>query len=291
MKETWEHQVYGIKEPTRIVDYIGEAFAMLGSRSAARKAISANRVKLNNQKVYPSDTIKDGDLITLTGTGIAKPKKFDFEIQSVFEDEHLIIVNKPAGIAVNGDRNKTVENALAGVTQKSTLSDALPRPIAVHRLDVPTKGLVMLAKSKSALIELSNAFETNKVDKEYFAVVHGKPNPSGVISKPIEGKKSESRYQLDRIVPSRIFENLSMVKLKPVTGRTHQLRIHMASIGHLIVGDRLYAKETKTILGKGLFLAACKISFDHPETKKRVVVSIKPPTKFTRLMDREEERY
>ena len=264
---------------------------MLGSRSAARKAIADGRLKMNGAKVYPSDTIKNGDLIVLTGTGISKAKKFDFEITEVFEDEHLIIVNKPAGIAVNGDRIKTVENALAGSIKVSRQSDALPRPVAVHRLDVPTKGLVMLAKTKSALIALSNAFETNQIEKEYFAVVHGKPQKQGVITKPIEGKKSESRFQLERIVPSRNFENLSAVKLKPITGRTHQLRIHMASIGHLIVGDRLYAKGTNTILGKGLFLCAIKITFNHPVTEKRTVLSIKPPSKFIRLLDRQQERF
>ena len=102
MNDTWEHKVSGISQPTRIVDYIGDVFDMLGSRSAARKAIAAGRVKMNSEKVYPSDTIKNGDLISLTGTGIAKAKKFDFEIEQVYEDEHLIIVNKPAGIAVNG---------------------------------------------------------------------------------------------------------------------------------------------------------------------------------------------
>lgn len=291
MDDTWEHKVNGINEPTRIVDYIGDVFEILGSRSAARKAIAAGRVKMNSNKVYPSDTIKNGDIITLTGTGIAKAKKFDFEIEQVYEDDYLIVVNKPAGIAVNGNRNKTVENALAGVIQKSKLEDALPRPIAVHRIDVPTKGLVMLAKSKSALIFLSNAFETNKINKEYYAVVHGVPSKDGVINKPVEGKKSESRYQLERVVKSRNFQNLSLVKMKPITGRTHQLRIHMASIGHLIVGDRLYAKETKTILGKGLFLCASKISFQHPQTKETKVVSIKLPNRFLRLLDREESRF
>lgn len=291
MEQTWEYKVRGINQPTRIVDHIGDIFEILGSRSAARKAIAAGRVKMNGEKVYQSDTIKNGDLITLTGTGIPKAKKFDFEITQVFEDEHLIIVNKPAGIAVNGDRNKTIENALAGVTRKSNLPDALPRPIAVHRLDVPTKGLVMLAKSKSALIAMGKAFETNNIHKEYLAVVHGKPEPKGIIKKPVEGKKAETSYEVERVVPSRTFENLSLVRMKPVTGRTHQLRIHMASIGHLIIGDRLYAKETRTILGKGLFLCACKIIFAHPVTNKRTEVSIKLPPRFTRLMDREEDRY
>ena len=291
MNENWEHRVSAISQPTRIVDYIGEVFEILGSRSAARKAIADGRVKLNGEKVYPSDTLKNGDLIVLVGTGVAKAKKFDFEIEQVYEDEHLIIVNKPAGIAVNGNRNKTVENALAGAIKKSNLPDALPRPVAVHRIDVPTKGLVMLAKSKSALIALSKDFETNKIDKEYHAVVHGTPNDTGVINKPVEGKKSESRYQKDKTVKSRNFTSLSLVRLKPITGRTHQLRIHMASIGHLIVGDRLYAKETKTILGKGLFLCASKISFQHPETKERKVVNINPPKRFYRLLEREESRF
>jgi len=291
LDHTWEHKVSGINQPTRIVDYIGDVFEILGSRSAARKAISAGRVKINSEKVYPSDTIKNGDLISLTGTGIAKAKKFDFEIEQVYQDDHIIIINKPAGIAVNGNRNKTVENALAGVTSMSKLPDALPRPVAVHRIDVPTKCWVMLAKSKSALISLSNAFENNKIDKEYHAIVHGVPQQSGIIKKPVEGKKSETRYQLDRSVKSRNFTNLSLVRMKPITGRTHQLRIHMASIGHLIVGDRLYAKETTTILGKGLFLCASKIVFEHPETKEMKVVQIKLPNRFARLLEREEARF
>ncbi len=291
MENSWSHTVSGINEPTRIVDYIGDAFDMLGSRSAARKAIADGRVKMNNTKVYPSDTIKNGDEITLKGTGIRKAKKFDFEISSVYEDDHIIIVNKPAGIAVNGDRHKTVENALAGVVQKSKLNGALPRPVAVHRIDVPTKGLVMLAKTKSALIKMSELFEKNNIEKEYLAVVHGKPTSNGKIKSLVNGKKAETYYTVEESVASRNFKHLSLVRLKPVTGRTHQLRIHMVSIGHLIIGDRLYAKEYKTILGKGLFLCACKMIFKHPETNKKITVSIQAPARFYRLMEREKNRF
>ncbi len=290
MKDKWEHRVIKLTEPTRIVDYIGEAFHMLGSRTAARKAIAEGRITLNGNKVYPSDTIKENDRIVLTGTGISKAKKFDFDIEVVFEDDYMILVNKPAGIAVNGDRNKTVENALARIG-RSNAEDALPRPVAVHRLDVPTKGLVLLAKTKKALIRLSSAFENNEVDKQYYAVVHGIPPENGVIKKPVEGKPSETHFFLERTVKSRVFEHLSLVRLKPITGRTHQLRKHMVGIGHLVVGDKLYAKEVNTILGKGLFLGACKITFRHPITDKNVSYSINPPNRFFRLLDREESRF
>ena len=291
MKEKWEHRVIKITQPTRIVDYAGEVFHMLGSRTAARKAIADGRLSLNGKKVYPSDMIRVNDIIVLTGTGVSKAKKFDFDIEVVFEDDYMILVNKPAGIAVNGDRNKTVENALARI-QRSNIEDALPRPVAVHRLDVPTKGLVLLAKTKTALINLSRAFENNEVDKEYYAVVHGIPEKTGIVTKPIEGKKSETHYFLERTVKSRVFEHLSLVRLKPITGRTHQLRKHMVSVGNLVVGDKLYAKNEKdTILGKGLFLAACKLSLQHPITREAMNFSINPPNRFFRLIEREEARY
>jgi len=290
VKEKWEHRVIKLTEPTRIVDYVGEAFHILGSRTSARKAIADGRILLNGQKVYPSDMIKENDKIVLIGTGVSKAKKFDFDIEVVYEDEYMILVNKPAGIAVNGDRNKTVENALARIG-RSNAGDALPRPVAVHRLDVPTKGLVLLAKTKTALIRLGKAFENNEIDKQYYAVVHGIPEKAGISKKPIEGKKSETHYFLERTVKSRVFKHLSLVRLKPITGRTHQLRIHMASVGNLIVGDRLYAKGTNTILGKGLFLCACKLSLRHPITNKDVNFSIDPPNRFFRLLDREEARF
>jgi len=290
LKDKWEHRVIKLTEPTRIVDYVGDAFHILGSRTAARKAIADGRIMLNGNKVYPSDMIKENDKIVLIGTGVSKAKKFDFDIEVVFEDDYMILVNKPAGIAVNGDRNKTVENALSRIG-RSNVEDALPRPVAVHRLDVPTKGLVLLAKTKTALIRLGKAFENNEIDKQYYAVVHGIPEKTGLVKKPIEGKASETHYFLERTVKSRVFENLSLVRLKPITGRTHQLRKHMASLGNLIVGDRLYAKDTNTILGKGLFLCACKLSLRHPITNKDVNFSIDPPNRFFRLLDREEARF
>ncbi len=291
MSKKSEHTVSGLDLAIRLVDYIGSAFELLGSKSAAKKALTGGRVQLNGKRAYASDFIENGDRLTLTGDGMSKAKAYDMEMPIVHEDDHLIIVNKPAGIAVNGNRYKTVENALVGVARKSNLRDALHRPVATHRLDVPTRGLVMLAKNKSSLIKIGRQFQEGNIHKEYHAVVHGKVKEKGIIKIPIESKHATSEYERVEVVPSRVFKNLSLVKLMPITGRTHQLRIHMQAEGHLILGDKEYANGQKTILGKGLFLCSTQLVFNHPDTFKRTKISIEIPSKFLKVLQREKSRF
>lgn len=287
------HQVRQVKANTRLTDYCAKHFPILGSRTAAKKAIAAGQILLNNEKATITDLVKQGDKIKLlaTKTPKAKFKKIDVAIEIIFEDDYLIIVNKPGGIAVNGNRDKTVENAVIPLAKRSTQVDALPRPTAVHRIDVPTKGLVLLAKTKTALIQLSKAFQNNQVKKNYYAIVHGQTAEQGSIDMPIEGKKSVTEYERIDLAPSRLYEYFSLLKLTPITGRTHQLRIHLRSRRHLIVGDKMYAKGQHTILGKGLFLCSCRLAFTHPITKEAMNFEIEPPARFSRLMEREKERF
>lgn len=285
------HQVRKVSPNTSIVEYCSRAFPLLGSKTAVKKAIAGGRLLHNGRPARPEATVKQGDRLELRGAGISEARDFDMEMEVVYEDNHLLIVNKPAGIAVNGDRIKTVENAVAGTEQPSDEPDALPRPVAVHRIDVPTRGLVLLAKTKSALISLSKAFEENAVKKEYVAVVHGKPPKEGVIDEAIQGKEAVTQFETVQSAPSRVFRHLSLVKLRPETGRTHQLRIHLQRKGHLIVGDKEYARGQKTILGKGLFLCARRLEFGHPATGEVVVAEIEPPRRFERMLERERERY
>lgn len=287
----WKHHVPASQERLRISDYCGGAFAALGSKSAAKKAIIKGRVLLNGKVAKTADFIQAGDLIELQGTGVRQIKRYEVNLEIVYEDDFLIVINKPGGIAVNGNRYKTVENGLVGLAKVSNQEDALPRPVAVHRIDVPTKGLVLLAKTKKTQIILSKAFQDKQIKKEYVAIVHGKLIREGLIEEPIKGKKAITRFQTIETTPSQVYQHLSLVKLEPITGRTHQLRIHLRNQGHLIVGDKMYAKEQKTILGKGLFLCACKMQFKHPATQKMLKVEIDPPTRFSRLMQREKERY
>lgn len=283
--------VTGISGPVSLVAYSRKAFPILGSKTAVKKAISDGRLLKNKQKARAGDTVKRGDQLTLIDLGLPKVRKFEVKLPIVFEDNHLMVVNKPAGIAVNGTRIKTVENALAGVAKPSTEADALPYPLAVHRIDVPTKGLVLLAKTKSTLMALAKAFEDNQIKKEYLAVVHSKTLPSGRIDRPLKNKKAITDFETVQVIPSRIYKHFSLVRLMPVTGRTHQLRIHMQQEEHLIVGDKQYAGRQKTILGKGLFLCASRLQFAHPANGRAMDIRIKPPKRFEKLLQRERERY
>lgn len=290
-KKNWIHQVKQVASNTKIVDYAAKAFPILGSKSAVKKALSAERLLLNGKPAVFSDRLENGDQLELQGTGVHKVKKYNLDLDIAYEDDYLLIANKPGGIAVNGNRFKTVENALAEANQNNQQPDALPRPVAVHRIDVPTNGLVMLAKTKTAQIKLGKAFQKNKIKKEYIAVVHGQPPAKGRIDEPIDGKEALTDFEILQTVPSQNFEQLSLLKLKPVTGRTHQLRIHLKNAGHFIVGDKMYAEENKTILGKGVLLCACRLQFHHPITSEQLDIRIDPPAKFKRVLSREKKRF
>lgn len=290
-KKRWTYLIENLPKRLPINIVAAQAFPILGSKSAANKAIDGRRLFLNGQPAKIGDLVQNGDKLELKGTGVKKLKKIDFDLEIVYEDDFLIAINKPSGIAVNGNRNKTVENALADKNYNNKLTDALPHPVAVHRIDVPTIGIVLLAKTKTALIELGKAFQNNNVKKEYVAIVHGKPESKGRISFPIKNKKATTEFETAEVVPSKIFGHLSLVKLFPITGRTHQLRIHMKQEGHLIVGDKFYAEREKTILGKGMMLCARKISFTHPINGERLDLQIRIPKKFKHVMEREKKLF
>jgi len=288
---TWEHQVQNVKGKVRIIDYCGKVFKMLGTKSATKKALQDDRILLNGRTAYSSDYIVDGDMITLKGTGVRRIRKLDLELDIIYDDDYLVIVNKPGGIAVNGNRHSTVENAIIGQAKPSNSDDALPRPVAAHRLDVPTKGLLLFGKTKTTLSALSKAFQDKEIKKEYQAVVHGKTEKSGIMESPIDDKSATTKYFTLETSPSRVYGNLSLVKLVPITGRTHQLRIHLKKAGYLIVGDKLYAGEQKTLLGKGVYLCSTRLKFTHPITKKKMDFKLDTPSKFLKLIKREASRF
>jgi len=286
-------KVKNLKQRTRITDYCEVNFPILGSRSAVKKAIAKGLVFLNNRRAKDTDLLTNGDVIKLKKpSGKQKIKKIDLvtPIPIIFEDDYIIVANKPAGIAVNGNRNKTLENAVASIFKESEQPDALTQPVAAHRIDVPTKGLVILAKTKKALIQLNKAFQNHQIKKAYIAVVHGETPEKGRIEAPIQGKEAITEYERLAVVPSKVFRSLSLLRLSLITGRTHQLRIHLSKQGHLIVGDKEYANGKRTILGKGMFLCSYELSFKHPCLGTPIHLKIDPPVRFKRLMEREKRR-
>ena len=209
----------------------------------------------------------------------------------VFEDEYLAVINKPPGIEVSGNKYKTIENALSINLKPSAQPDALPWPRPVHRLDYSTSGLLLIAKTSTAQRLLGQAFEERRIHKRYCAVVMGLIPTLGTVETPIDGLNALSEYEPVLTVPSLRSGHVSLVHLFPTTGRTHQLRIHMASIGHPIVGDPKYGEDGNTLKGKGLFLASIGLRFPHPVTQQEMNICIDAPPKFNALLEREQARW
>jgi len=192
------------------------------------------------------------------------------------------VIHKPAGILVSGNSFKTIANALVQNIKQSNLPDAT-KPQPVHRLDYATTGILLVGKTSGSIRTLNRLFEDKKIEKTYYAVTIGDMNVNGNISSEIDGKTSESRYTVLESVSSKRFGKLNLVKLKPKTGRRHQLRKHLSSIGLPILGDVVYGIDNLILSGKGLYLHAYSLNFIHPITNKQVYLKDELPIKFHKI--------
>lgn len=232
-----------------------------------------------------------GQTIDLLETPQSQPKIFELPLEILFEDHYMAAVHKPAGFSVSGNAYKTIYNALPFNLKKSTEPDALPWPTPVHRLDNQTTGILLIAKTKTAQIALGNQFENHTIQKKYCAIVIGEMLTNGKIKTPIDDKTAETDFEVVSSVNSLRFAHLSLLNVFPKTGRTHQIRIHLASIDHPIFGDKLYLEEKMLHRGKGIFLCAQEITYRHPKTSEEINLKIEIPHKFESLLLREQRRW
>ncbi|MGB1269119.1 MAG: RluA family pseudouridine synthase [Flavobacteriaceae bacterium] len=274
----------------RIQEYAGTVFEKLQSRSAVKKCIAKKCILIDGAIAETSDWIKAGQLIQLIAPDTNPKKVFQLELELIYEDDYFAAVNKPAGFPTNGNYYKTIENALPYNLKTSTQPDALNFPKPVHRLDNPTSGILLIAKTKSAQIQLHNQFEAKTIQKTYHAIVVGKLPSSGIITTNVNSQSALTEYITVSQINALQNEHLTLVKLAPKTGRTHQLRVHLSELGFPIVGDKLYAPKN-VMMHKGLFLAATTISLSHPITKQNLTLTIPTPKKFESYLNREEKRY
>lgn len=274
----------------RIQEYAGTVFEKLQSRSAVKKCIVKKCILINGTTAATSDWIKAGQCIELIAPDTNPKKVFQLDLEVIYEDDYFAAINKPAGFPTNGNYYKTIENALPYNLKSSTLTDALNFPKPVHRLDNPTSGILLIAKTKSTQLHLHKQFETKKIQKEYHAIVVGKLPKSGIINTDINSQSALTEYATASQINALQNEYLTLVKLAPKTGRTHQLRIHLSELGFPIVGDKLYAPKN-VMMHKGLFLAATAVSLSHPITKEFTTLTIPLPKKFESYLNREEKRY
>jgi len=278
------------------------------SRTRIKNLILDKKLKINNKIIIdPSKKIFFNDVINLTVPEAKKTslKPYKYKLDIKYEDEDLIVINKPAGIVMHpgaGNFDNTVVNALIHYN-KNSLSNigGELRPGIVHRIDKNTSGLVVIAKNNSAHEHLSNQFSKHTIDRVYQLLIWGKIRPSkGRIEtllnrssknrqmmevSLIKGKKAITNYETLEIFENKNIPTFSLIECKLETGRTHQIRVHMNYLGNSIVGDDKYKKKFKKIknidlsLEKKLinlnrqFLHAKTIGFVHPKKNKKMIFS------------------
>ncbi|WP_375326152.1 RluA family pseudouridine synthase [Flagellimonas sp. GZD32] len=271
--------------PQRLQEYGVGIFKALPTKSALKKALKKNYITVNGFMATTATMITGGERIFLTVPEKIPPKKqLLFPLKVLFEDEHLAAIHKPAGIEVSGNKFKTITNALPQNLEPSSLSDAtLPQP--VHRLDYATTGVVLVGKTNSSIRALNQMFEEKVITKTYYAITIGNMEANGTINSEIDGKPSQSVFKVVQSVPSKRFGQLNLVKLNPKTGRRHQLRKHLHSLGNPILGDREYFLKGLLLNGKGLYLHAYALEFEHPFTHEIICLTDELPDKFGKIFD------
>ncbi len=250
------------------------------SRSHAHRLIEEGLVTIDGRQLKPSDRLVAGANVSVTIPPPAPAGDLVAEripVTVIFQDFDLMVVDKPAGLTVHpapGHPSGTLVNALLAITPDLKGISGTLRPGIVHRLDKDTSGLIVVAKNDRAMRALQRQLKDREMHKTYLALVHGVPKPAqGAIEAPIgrhpknrkkmavvaDGRESETRYRVREEVAGGKY---ALLEVEPVTGRTHQIRVHMAAIGHPIVADAVYGKRSD-VLGRQ-FLHAWKLAFAMP---------------------------
>lgn len=283
--QTETHIVPQLDSPIRMQEYGVGIFNATVTKSALKKALKKKYITVDGIVANTAIFIRGGETISITIPEEVSPKKkLIFPLKVLFEDEYLAVIHKPAGILVSGNSFKTIANALPQNLKRSKLPDAAtPQP--VHRLDYATTGILLVGKTSSSIRALNKLFENKEVKKSYYAVTIGEMKASGRITTEVDDKKSQSNYLRIEFVSSVRFGKLNLLQLEPETGRRHQLRIHLSSIGNPILGDKDYGIEDLILNGKGLYLHAHTLEFQHPFTNEDLNLVDELPERFTKLFE------
>ena len=260
------------------------------SRSYVQKLIKQGLVIVNSRIEKVSYKVKNGDSIELTIPD--KPESLlvpeDIPLDVIYEDEHIIIINKPPKMIVHpaaGYKSGTLINALIYRCGKLASIGAPLRPGIVHRLDKDTSGIIVIAKDDAAYLNLCKQFKERKVEKHYLALLYGtlkkdKEEINTPIGRAIADRKkmsTKTRKGKEAVTQFEVikrFKSATMVKIKIITGRTHQIRVHFAASGHPVLGDKIYGKKTdikfaqRTINFSRQMLHAQSLKFKHPVDKR-----------------------
>ncbi|MGZ8482779.1 MAG: RluA family pseudouridine synthase [Candidatus Binatia bacterium] len=259
--------VLGINESgKKLENYLKKEFPI----GYIRKLFRKHGIRLNGQRAKPADALRAGDKIQLyipfdkqgsrTPPRVVAPK-----LDIVFEDSNLLVVDKPAGLAVHEGKTVSKRDSVLGILQRQ-YRESQAKPQLVHRLDQDTSGLLLVAKNPKTAEEIEQAFETGAVGKEYLALVVGRlAHNHGVIDTPLPGRDGNPVRALTRYWVVKRYSEVTLVRVAIETGRLHQIRLHFAHLGHPVVmddqhGDFAFNKQFRKEYGlKRQFLHAQKL--------------------------------
>lgn len=274
------------------------------TRASAVRLTESGDVTLNGKTASKSDKVKTGDIVEITYpepvSSEAVPQ--DIPLDIIYEDDDLLVVNKPKGMVVHpaaGNPDGTLVNALLYHCGDSLSGiGGVVRPGIVHRIDKDTSGLLMVAKNDTAHLKLSEQIKEHSFTREYEAVIIGHlKEQNGSIDAPIGRSKNDrkkmavtelnSKNAVTRYEVLEEYPGFSYVRLRLETGRTHQIRVHMAYLGHPLAGDGVYGgRNAERIMEGGQCLHARKIGFIHPTTGKYMEFTSPLPEYFTKFLEK-----
>ncbi|MBT9053969.1 pseudouridine synthase [Lactobacillus delbrueckii subsp. bulgaricus] len=288
-----EYELTAEESGQRLDKYLAGEMTDL-SRSRIKELVQAGEILVNGKKSKVSYKVQKDDLIQVIVLPL-EPLKLEAEnipLDIVYEDKDVIVVNKPQGMVVHpaaGHPSHTLVNALLYHTRDLADSPEGFRPGIVHRIDKDTSGLLMVAKNAAARESLEKQLAAKSNKRQYLAIVHGNfAEEEGTIDAPI-GRNPKDRKQMAVVEKGKSavthfkvleqYQGYSLVECQLETGRTHQIQVHMAYIGHPLAGDPLYGPR-KTLPGHGQFLHAKTLGFEQPSTGEWLEFSVQPPEIF-----------
>ncbi len=271
------------------------------SRSFIQGLIDSDSVIVNNKNIKSNYKLKENDIIEVV---MPEPIELDvkpenIELNIIYEDKDIIVLNKPQGVVVHpapGNYSGTLVNGLLYHCNDLSGINGVIRPGIVHRIDKDTSGILVIAKNDEAHNVLAEQFKEHSIKREYYALVEGKfNNIEGTIDKPLgrnkkdrlkmaiveDGKRAVTHYK----VLEQYNNNTSLVKCILETGRTHQIRVHMSSIGHPLVGDPLYGSKKQKFKLSGQVLHAKTLGFIHPTSKEYMEFDSELPKYYLDLLN------
>jgi 23S rRNA pseudouridine1911/1915/1917 synthase len=307
VEQSLAHRVPAQARGKRLDQHLAAAFPDL-TRARLKSLIDAGLARVDGKAAKPSRRLRGGESIELTVPPLvpAKPVAQDLPLEVLYEDRDIIVVNKPAGMVVHpaaGHWEGTLVNALLHRIRDLAGVGGELRPGLVHRLDKNTSGCIVVAKSEQVLAALQRAFKLRQVAKTYLAIVHGHPANRATLNtffgrhpmdrKRFTGRVSSGKSAVTAFEVREQFERAALLEVTLHTGRTHQIRVHLAEAGHPLLGDALYGRRApqKSSVGRAELelgrqaLHAWKLGLAHPRTGAALAFEAAIPGDFRRALE------